>query len=219
VGGQQITKLRYVEASHFHKLFQVYMPSLRSNGKLPDLAKYDAVVVIDYGHGMADKEFIDAVGRSRFLAVNVQTNSGNYGYNLCTKYPQVAYLCIDEAEARLATQNRSGPIEDSLHALGKNAKKVVITLGKQGAIGCDDDVVTRASAYTSQVVDTMGAGDAFFAITALVAEEADMPDLLRIGNAAGAIKSQIVGHQRSVSRGELIQYLDTVRPEGDAGHP
>lgn len=213
VGGQTIRKERYVEQSHFHKLFQVYIADAPRAMPLPDLAKYDAVVVIDYGHGMANEQFINKlfVLGTKYLAINVQTNSGNYGYNLCTKYPRADYLCIDESEARLATQNRTGLIEDSLRTLSAMATKTVITLGKKGAIGCEAGKTYHCPAFTDSVVDTMGAGDAFFAITALVAEDADIPSLLRIGNAAGAIKSQIVGHRGSVTRNDLAEYLDRVR--------
>jgi len=208
-GGQTIRKERYVEQSHFHKLFQVYVQGTPSKQMFPDLTKYDVVVVIDYGHGMANEAFINNlfILGTRYLAVNVQTNSGNYGYNLCTKYPKADYLCIDESEARLATQNRDGLIEDSLRTLSRMATKTVITLGKKGAIGCQDGKSYHCPAFTDTVVDTMGAGDAFFAITALIAEEADIPTLLKVGNAAGAIKSQIVGHRGSVTRNDLVEYL------------
>jgi sugar/nucleoside kinase (ribokinase family) len=159
---------------------------------------------------MATPEFIASLSAAKYLAINVQTNSGNYGFNLATKYEKCDYLCVDEPESRLATQNRNGPIEYSLETLSKIAPKVVITLGKAGAIGRDHNGIVRTQAFTDTVVDTIGAGDAFFAVTALVSEEADMRSLLRIGNAAGAIKAGIVGHQRSVTKDELIEYLSRV---------
>lgn len=211
-GGHHTIKTRFVEQSHFHKLFQTYQVSHSWTGKviLPPLAAFDLVAVVDYGHGMADNDFLlnmQTASVVSYLAVNVQTNSGNYGYNLCTKYENAQYLCVDESEARLATQNRTGPIEESLDVLRDYGDKVVITLGKQGAIGMEGGEIYRCPAFTDSVVDTMGAGDAFFAITALVAEEARMPELLRIGNAAGALKSQIVGHRGSVTKEALIEYL------------
>lgn len=206
--GQVLRKERYVEASHFHKLFQVYVSDGTTINYLQDLSGYDVVAVIDYGHGMATKTFLDDLVHAPYLAVNVQTNSGNYGYNLCTKYDYADYLCLDESEARLATQNRTGPIELSLEALQERAEKIVVTLGKQGAIGWSrSSGLVRCQAFTDSVVDTMGAGDAFFAITALVAQEASMEDLLRIGNAAGALKSQTVGHRGSITYAELSSYL------------
>jgi sugar/nucleoside kinase (ribokinase family) len=117
-------------------------------------------------------------------------------------------MVVDEPEARLATCNQYGDIKTSLIELHATvADKIVITLGKKGAIGIDHDGIFSEPAYTDKVVDTIGAGDAFFAVTALVAEHASMPDILRIGNAAGALKTGIVGHQREVKRHELIRML------------
>jgi len=206
-GGCTTRKERFVESSHVRKLFEFYAPGGLNIAPMPRMEDYDAVVVLDYGHGMATPEFIQALDAAKYLAINVQTNSGNYGYNLATKYPRADYLCVDESEARLATQNRTGPIEDSLLKLAEKAEKAVITLGKAGAIGVHNGRLTTARANTSQVIDTMGAGDAFFAVTAIVAETAPISSLLRIGNAAAALKTQIVGHQRSISKRELVQFL------------
>ena len=213
-GGEEIHKERFVEEAHFHKLFQVYKSTPGMVGALPDFKDFDVVIIVDYGHGMADDHFMNSVNilGAPYLAVNVQTNSGNYGYNLCTKYAHCDYMCIDESEARLATQNRTGPIEDCIDQLLPLTEKLVITLGKKGAIGWSKESgIVRCPAFTDSVVDTMGAGDAFFAITSLVAKEADMMSLLLIGNAAGAIKSQIVGHRGSIERNELVTYLARVR--------
>lgn len=208
-GGITIRKERWIEPSHLRKLFEVHYEGANVHLPMPKWDEYDVVVICDYGHGMFPKPF--RTDSKTYLAINVQTNSGNYGYNLATKYHRCDYLCVDEPEARLATQNRSGPIEDSLHALGKIADKTVITLGKAGAIGKDHQGIVRTTSYTDSVVDTIGAGDAFFAVTALIAEEADMDSLLKIGNAAGAIKSGIVGHRRSITKHELIGLLENAQ--------
>ena len=204
-----VVKARYVEASHTRKLFEVYGSHTVAPQNPASLSGFDTIIVTDYGHGMIEGDLLHRLqnGCVRYLAVNVQTNSGNYGFNLATKYESADYLCVDEPEARLATQNRSGPVERSLEALSQIAPKVVITLGKSGAIGFDRERISRCEAFVDQVVDTMGAGDAFFALTALVAQEADMPTLLRIGNAAGAIKAGIVGHRGHVTKEALFGLL------------
>jgi len=206
-GGKVFIKTRFVEQSHNRKLFQFYQDKGITLYSIPNLKAYNCVVLLDYGHGMFKSD--DAWGDARYLAANVQTNSGNYGYNLATKYQKVDYLCVDEDEARLATQNKDGPIEQSLYALSFRAPQVVITLGRKGAVGFDGDY-TYCPAFTDRVIDTLGAGDAFFAVTALVAQEADMLSLLRIGNAAGAIKSGIIGHQKEVTKHALCALLAAV---------
>jgi len=212
---ETVVKERWVEAAHVRKLFECYGKRdghTQAQDESPDW--FDAVIVTDYGHGMMTPINIGYIKEAQYLAVNVQTNSGNYGFNLANKYAgaPVNYLVVDEPEARLATNNQYASIEISLDMLyNQLAPKVVITLGKDGAIGMDATGIHRVPAYVDKVVDTLGAGDAFFAITALIAEEATMPEILQIGNAAGACKTKIIGHQREVKKDELIRMLDKVR--------
>ena len=202
----EIRKERFLEQSHYRKLFEMYGGRTQQEIEWPDLSRYDAVIVTDYGHGMITPEIVRWLDSARYLAVNVQTNSGNYGFNLATKYQAVDYLCVDEVEARLATQNADGPIEHSVRNLDGISKLVVVTLGKSGAMGYDGEL-TRCEAFTDRVIDTMGAGDAFFAVTACLAEDLSMSDLLKVGNAAGALKAQSVG-QKPITKNELLSYLN-----------
>lgn len=207
--GKVYTKTRFVEESHLRKLFEFYNCS-GSGAVMPkvNFGAYDAVIVTDYGHGMMERELVDRLcHEARYLAVNVQTNSGNYGFNLATKYPRADYLCVDEPEARLATQNRYGDIENSLKALQEISPKVCITLGKAGAIGADAKGIKSLRAFTDKVTDTMGAGDAFFAITSCIAKESEIAGVLALGNAAGAAKTSIVGHRSPVTKEAILEII------------
>jgi sugar/nucleoside kinase (ribokinase family) len=63
-------------------------------------------------------------------------------------------------------------------------------------------------AMTDVVTDTIGAGDAFLCVTAPFAKAGfSMPDLLRIGNAVGAMKCGIIGHQSSVTKKGIEKWL------------
>lgn len=172
-----------------------------------DIRDYDVVIVTDFGHGTMTKELRERVTReARFLAVNTQTNATNFGFNLITKYPRADLVVIDEMEARLAAHDRDSPMEDVILALG--FKNIIVTMGINGAIGFDG-VFERQKALTNTVIDTMGAGDAFLCVAApFAAAGASMKDVLRIGNAAGAVKVGIVGHRTSVDKERLREYLN-----------
>ena len=49
--------------------------------------------------------------KSKFLCVNVQTNSGNRGYNLYKKFDKANLLVLDEPEIRLGLTNRYKTLE------------------------------------------------------------------------------------------------------------
>ncbi len=199
-----VRKERWVEMAHTRKLFQVQHPICVIAQPTNSLVDHDVIAYIDYGH--APKKPL--VGR--FVALNVQTNSSNYGFNLVREEDNADYLVLDELEARLSTANRNGPLQDSLLALARNAPKVVITLGRDGAIGWSEEHgICKAPAMTTRVVDTMGAGDCFFAVTAPLAKSGTLSELLAIGNAAAALKCQIIGHQESVTKEALIGYIQS----------
>lgn len=207
LAGSTITKRRYVEEGYIRKLFEVHQDQTQEPTGDPVYSDYDLVIAADFGHGAVSPEMIERMIRgSRFLAVNAQTNSANMGFNLITKYRHADYVVLDELEARLAAHDRDSPIEKIVEKLG--FKKIVVTLGPRGAIGYDGQF-HLSPGLTKQIVDTMGAGDAFFCVTApFAAAGASMPDLLAIGNAAGAIKCGVVGHRTSVDRAGLMAYLN-----------
>jgi len=199
--GPTMRKVRYVDPLYTRKLFEVHY---NGHGWNPRDVKsvYDVIVVTDFGHNKPFENLPQG-----FLAVNAQTNSSNIGYNLITKYEKADYIVIDEPEARLAASDRDSPIEDVILKLSKGrCNKFVVTHGAYGAIGYDGEF-HRCPAFTDRIVDTLGAGDAFFAITAPMARFGKMEDLLKIGNAAGALKTQIVGHRESVTKEKLVDFL------------
>lgn len=205
-GPNTTIKRRFVEVSYIRKLFETHEEEQGSQEVVPDPSGFDLCIVADFGHGCLAPWLIERLTASKtFLAVNAQTNSANHGFNLITKYPRADYVVLDELEARLAAHDRDGPIEAVIERLG--FKSVVVTLGPNGAIGYDGSF-HRAEVKSQKVVDTMGAGDAFFCVTApFAAAGADMPTLLAIGNAAGAIKCGVVGHRSSVTKEALVSYL------------
>ena len=207
-GPDVMRNLRYVESVYNRKLITVHQMHPKGDSEITvrPIGEYDCVVVTDFGHGTMTKEMIARVTKeARFLAVNAQTNSTNYGFNLITKYPRADYVVLDELEARLAVHDNTSHIEEIILELGY--KRIVITQGANGAVGFDGEFY-REKSEGVKVLDTMGAGDAFLAVSApFAAAGASIKELVRIGNAAGAIKVGIIGHRGHVTKAELEVYL------------
>src|SRR4029077_19705629 len=117
VGAPTTLKRRFVDPSYMRKLFEVYFmndepltPDVQGDvdrALLDRAADSDVVIAADFGHGLIASSSIEALtAKSRFLAVNTQSNSANLGYNLITKYGRADYICIDAPEARLAVSDR-----------------------------------------------------------------------------------------------------------------
>jgi rfaE bifunctional protein nucleotidyltransferase chain/domain len=220
-GAPTTLKRRFVDPSYMRKLFEVYLmndepltPDVQRDvdGAIAKMAPgYDVVITADFGHGLIAPSSIDVLtGKSRFLAVNTQSNSANLGYNLITKYPRADYICIDAPEARLAVSDRMANLGDIAHRLTEEhikCSKMIITQGKHGCVTFESDgLVHTIPAFAKNVIDTVGAGDAFLAVTApLVAAGAPMSQVGFIGNVVGALKVEIVGHRRAIDKASLIK--------------
>ena len=219
-------KTRFVETAYMRKLFEVYsFDDTPLNDELQSqlneiisqkAADFDLVIVTDFGHGMITAPTIDVLTeKARFLCINSQTNAGNQGFNLITKYKQADYVCIDGSEARLAVADKYSDlavVAGDLLPSRLDCSKIIVTGGFVGCFTFDANTEThRIPAFTKTVVDTVGAGDAFFAVTApLVAVGADMGQVGFIGNAAGAMKVGIVGHRSSIEKVPLVKFLTTL---------
>jgi sugar/nucleoside kinase (ribokinase family) len=212
-----------VEQGYLQKLFEVYFMKddpldEDQRAEIDELVRErvrssDVTVVTDFGHGLIDPSTVEILCReARFLAVNAQSNSGNHGYNLITKYPRADFICIDAPEARLAAHDRFndiGSIIESRLRTAIDCPNMIVTHGSHGCYPYTDGRgVGHVPAFTKQVVDTVGAGDAFFVVAApLMAAGGSIEDVAFVGNAAGAMKVGIVGHRSSVEKAPLLKYV------------
>jgi|SRR5208283_3080286 len=223
--GPTIVKKRYIEQYLNQKIFEVNY--LNDNYIKDDceeevisylkneMNNYDLVLVSDFGHGFITSRIKETIqASSRKYAVNTQTNAANAGYNMITKYRNPYFVCLDEPEVRFAAQDRYSNIEDIAKNIKNelNADYLIVTMGKKGSIGINrGNEINRTPVFSTKVVDTIGAGDAFFAFTApCFARELPLDMVSFIGNAVGALSVQIVGNKKSVEKHELLEFIHAI---------
>jgi rfaE bifunctional protein nucleotidyltransferase chain/domain len=216
-----IRKTRFVGRDFTRKLFEVYSTSClaisdderaRFRRQLADaIATADLLVVMDFGHGLIDQAARTQMRSAKFLAVNAQSNAGNQGFNPITRYRHPDYACVDVQEARLATHMRpqDGSISSVIYDLmvAIEPKTLIITGGRDGAYWRGGQVPALATAPK----DTIGAGDAFLAVTApLIATGLGEEEAAFVGNVAGAMKTEIVGHRAPIDGDVLVQTVKSL---------
>jgi bifunctional ADP-heptose synthase (sugar kinase/adenylyltransferase) len=222
--GPTIVKKRYLDRYHNQKLFEVNFLNDRyleeeAERQVIDYLKavipeYDLVLVSDFGHGFITRQMIRTVEKlSRLTAVNTQTNAANSGYNMITKYRRPFFICLDELELRWAAQERFADIGEVIRRIQKTtgAEHIITTLGKQGCIGIRGENTLRSPIVSTKVVDTVGAGDAFFSFTApCLAAGMPLDLVLFVGNAVGALAVQIIGNKKPVEKYELLEFVHSL---------
>lgn len=217
-----ISKVRYLDETN-NKLFQISNKK-RNNIKIEtenkilnylknNLSKFDHVIVHDFGHGLITKKIIDIVEeKSKYLSINVQTNSSNIGFNYLTKFRKTDYFAIDEPEARLALSDENSNTEKLFYKLKKKIKfrSGSITFGKNGAYTIYRDKIFFSSALTNKPIDTLGAGDAFFVISSIISKVTNDPKIIGfLGNIAGAFAVNYLGHKKYLNKETLLNYVKT----------
>jgi sugar/nucleoside kinase (ribokinase family) len=66
-------------------------------------------------------------------------------------------------------------------------------------------------ALSQEVVDTIGAGDAFFAITSPLARLGADPDVIGfVGNAVGTLAVRVIGNKEPVEPVPLYKFITTL---------
>jgi len=209
----QLTKLLEYYIINDNEIDKEQSKELQAHLKeiLPD---YDHILVIDYGHGMFTKEIINLITeKSKFLAVNTQTNAGNMGFNTVSKYQKADYICIDEPEIRFDTREKFACVEDLIISVTKklSCKKMILTRGTEGCMVYSHNNFISIPAFSEKVVDTMGAGDAFISITSpLVANKVPMEIVGFVGNAVGALKCMSVGNREPIDKPTLYKYITSL---------
>jgi len=223
-----IVKRRYLtkneKRDEYRKIFAVnnipvkpgYEEEIRRKflGKLEEnIQGCDAVFLCDFGHGLIDGEAMELVqGKAPYLVLNCQTNSANKGMNIITKYKRADVFSLDQQELNLAYPLYSAGEEEKLMMLEKHlGGSGWLTRGAMGAFGIEKESIEECPAFTLSVKDTVGAGDAFFALAG-VFTAAGAPHEIGtfMGNVGGALGANIVGNKEAVEKVNALKFAGTL---------
>ncbi|AAZ21360.1 PfkB family carbohydrate kinase [Candidatus Pelagibacter communis] len=217
-------KTRYLDTSN-KKLFQSNIVNFNYIDKslekkildflTKNIKSYDVVLINDFGHGLMTQNIRNFLEKnSKKLCLNVQTNSSNFGFNYFNKYNKCDYLTLDEPEARLGTFERFGDTNKIAKKILKEVKTniVSITYGANGTRSFNSKrLIKYVPAFTNKAIDTLGAGDAFFAISSLFFSENKDPEKIAfVGNVAGALKVQYLAHQKHITKKSFYSFLKSI---------
>jgi bifunctional ADP-heptose synthase (sugar kinase/adenylyltransferase) len=175
-----------------------------------EIAWADVVLLLDFGHGMMQPQIRDLVQeRAPLLALNCQTNSNNHGFNIISRqYRRADAFSLDEQELLLSVGHRHLNHQAELRNLQQSLKSryAWLTRGSVQTIGLLDDDTALCPPLETEVIDTIGAGDAFFSVAALsVARKLPVSLATFLGQLAGAQAVRIVGNQHPISKATLLK--------------
>ncbi|MBI5572143.1 MAG: adenylyltransferase/cytidyltransferase family protein [Desulfomonile tiedjei] len=224
-GAPTIVKRRIIDGYSINKLLEIYI--MDSSG-LPEekdrelcdwmkerLHAYDLVIAADFGHGAISNQLaVILAEHAKSLAVNTQANAGNRGFHTIARYPRANYVCIAEHEIRLEMRDSTGPLKPMIQSLVKRTGTdlFVVTRGRNGCVVSDaEGQFVAVPSFAQNVVDRVGAGDAFLSVTALAAAQGVNQEVLGfIGNAAGGLAVGTIGNLKPVDKRNLQKYVTSL---------
>ena len=181
--------------------------------RLKSVGSYDAVFLCDFGHGLIDSDVIDIIqSKAKYMVLNCQTNSSNFGLNVITKYKRADVFSLDQTELKLAYPAYA---DDELSALKKLNEHLHgsgwLTRGSAGAYQVESGQIVACPAFTLDVKDTIGAGDAFFATAGIFAAVGAPIEVgTFVGNIGGALGANIIGNKSAIEKVNVLKYANTL---------
>jgi len=187
-----LIKTRFVDRDSGSPLFEAKVLDIPEVSRdLPDFDDYDLVLIADFGHGLLDARTINeriAAKKRCTVAAMAQVNSSNYGYNLPVKYVGADYYSLNRTEAELSLHEKDLPAEELVGRMSRllHCRRLSVTDGSHGAIVRIDDQVFSLPTLSTSIIDTIGCGDAYFALSSLAAALGLSARLVALAGSIGA---------------------------------
>jgi len=205
---EEIVKTRYVDVADQKKHVEINKFEIKNDRKSHlNVADYDIVIVADFGHGFCNNLTINDG-----FHLMCQTNSNNFGFNRISKWKNYKKksVCIDLREASLQMNKKARFTQaDEVRELFQyelNTENLFITLGSSGSLFYDGATLLQHESFKSDIVDTIGAGDTFYAFVCLATKIFDHNNMLTVPSLAASLSTTWLCNEQSVTPQNLIEY-------------
>ena len=213
---------RIIDESRFVKMLQVYNFK-KANISFSDeekLIRYirskiksdRLILVTDFGFGFLSKKVINEIDRCKSpYTLNCHMNAINVNYSYYNKYKKFSYVTFNKKEFM---HNFRGDISlNKKIDLAKNnlKKPFAVTLGSTGSIIVDKKKEYHFPAIYKKIVDPIGCGDAYFALTSILLKVTKDKDLINfLGNVYAGMHAMTVCNKSFVQQRFLFNTIKTI---------
>lgn len=204
----EIIKTRYVDIGDKKKHAEINKFDTKNFKPIQvNTADYDLVIVADFGHG-----FCDQLQITDGFHLMCQTNSNNFGFNRISKWKdkRKKSACIDLREASLQINRKIGsPSQEdilSIYNYELNCERLFVTTGKSGSSSTNGKVVETHPSFKTEIVDTIGAGDTFFAFASVMAHLGSPENNLYLPSLAASLSTTWLCNEKSVTKQLLKEH-------------
>lgn len=192
---------KIITINHFNKIEYKKSNELKLlNFLKKNIKNFDLVIVQDFGHGLITEKIADYVEKkSKFLSLNVQTNSLNYGFNIINKkFKKADLFTLDKRELELYQGKVNLKHELVLRKIFKELKSkyAFLTCGDEFSLAISKDKSYKIKTLDTKVMDAMGAGDIFHGMSSLITYcQKNLFLSLLLSQISGSLAVKIIGNK------------------------
>ena len=207
-----IVKTRYIDVNDQKKHVEINKFNVINKNLIKiESQNYDVVIVADFGHGVCDNMIINDG-----FHLMCQTNSNNFGFNRISKWKKYRKksICIDLREASLQMNKKATFLKkeevEELYNYELNTETLFVTIGSKGSLTFNGENLERHHSFKSEIVDTIGAGDTFYAFASLAATiyNNQVDKLLLVPSLAASLSTTWLCNEKSVTKKSLLEHAN-----------
>ena len=171
-----------------------------------NINEYDILLFVDYNGGLLTDSLVNKIKEYDIKTIASSQTSDNKPNHL--KYTGASLICLNSNEYK--KNNKELNCSNAIHLSMKLKSDLCITSGKWGSeLFVDDNRYYQPSAEVN-VVDPIGAGDAFLACLSLCDPWEHPNESLKISNIWAGLSTEKFGTEL-ISKHKLVEYLDDKR--------
>lgn len=213
---------RIVDKPRFARMLQIYNIerinlSKNNERKIIDYLKKiknkkTLCLVTDFGFGFMSKKIIDFLNISKInYSLNCHLNSININYNYYNRYKNFMYLTFNKKELVMNFKGDLTFKEKVKLARAVLKKPFAVTVGSRGSFIFDKKLESFFPAIYKDIIDPVGCGDAYFAITSILMKVTKDLDLINfLGNLYAGMHAMIICNKSFVSQSSFIKKLKVI---------
>lgn len=211
---------RIVDRARSAKLMQIYnekkiifskKEQMKFVSELKKINK-DLLIIIDFGMGLISGKILEAINKFKIkYYVNCHINSLNITSNYYEKYKNFSYITFNKREFELSFKGDEELLDKIHKAKNKIKKDFAVTVGYQGSYLIHKKKIYYFPSIYKKIVDPIGCGDAFFAITSILKNTVTDQNLINfMGNLYAGMHAMNEGNKVFVSKSEFLNTMKSI---------
>lgn len=170
-------RVKLKKSNNFETVFQINKDYQSKHNSYSEILKvpnkiFDVVLIDDYRTGMFDKELIEVVNNLSCEKIVFASQLSRNNLNI-NNYTNFNILILNKYEFESEFNTKLDIEQNYVNIFSNGLKKIIVTLGNEGAILITKEKNTYFSTNSKHFVNTIGAGDIFLG-SYLMFEDVDL---------------------------------------------